>query len=347
MADVCFYIVTPVYKAQSFIGECIRSVQEQTYANFRLILVDDASPDDSGKICDEFAEADSRIHVIHQKNTGPFGARRAGIRYVQEQAQPDDFLMFLDSDDSYRPHTLEKVKETIEAENCDLVFFGADNVWNGEVVHEYELWHACVGTITDKRQLYKVVFGDGWYNPLWRKAARLRIFDREDHPEWYPVRFGEDLLQSICLYKNSEKTVFLPDVLYNYTVNMASATNTVRYENYKINSVVPAAVWAFLEQETVWSEADFTEYLSWCRTLTRIEVWTIAKFETTFQNRYALLDQIREDAYYRMVMDKAPKGNLDLMLVKKRVYWPLCVIGSGMKFLGNCRRWVRKWRNNQ
>lgn len=339
MADICFYIITPVYKAQAFLADCVRSVLEQTYQNFRLILVDDHSPDDSGKLCDEFAAMDSRIHVIHQANTGPFGARRAGIRYALEQGKPEDFLMFLDSDDSYRPNALETVRNTIRKENCDLVFFGMDNVSEGKVVHEFEVWHAFLGTVTDRRQLYKIVFGDGWYNPLCRKAAKLSIFDDLDHPEWYRIRFGEDLLQSICLYKNCEKTVFLPDVLYNYTVNWASSTNTVRYENYKVSSTVLAAVWDFLKQENLWTEEDFAKYLGWCRTLTRIEVWTIAKFRTTLKNRYALLNQLRADSYYGMVLSTAREP--DLVLVRKGIYLPLCIIGSGMKLLGTLRRWVR------
>lgn len=340
MTDIRFYIITPVYNAQAFLADCAASVRGQTYGNFELILVDDESPDGSGALCDALAAEDSRIHVIHQKNTGPFGARRAGIRYVLENGNPEDYLMFLDSDDTYRPNTLETVLQAIRREQCDLVFFGMDNVENGKVVHEFELYRAFLGTVTDKRQLYKVVFGDGWYNPLCRKAAKLAIWDHEDHPQWYPIRFGEDLLQSICLYKNCEKAVFLPDVLYNYTVNWSSATNTVRYDNYKLDSTVLTTVWDFLETEKVWTDEDFEEYLCWCRTLTRIQVWTIAKFETGLKNRYRLLDALRTDRYYGMVLGTAAAP--DLWMIRRGIYFPLCLVGSGMKLLGNFRRKLRK-----
>lgn len=339
MADTCYYIVTPVYKALPFLEECVRSVQAQSEANFRLILVDDGSPDESGVLCDRLAAEDDRICVIHQANTGPFGARRAGIRYVQEHAAPEDVLMFLDADDSYRPNTIETVRRTMEEQDCDLVIFAADNVWQGQVVHEFELWHAYIGTPADRRELYKVVFGDGWYNPLWRKAVRVSVLDREDHPEWYPIRFGEDLLQSICMYRNCRKAVFIPDVIYNYAVNPASATNTVRYENYKVNSAVLSAVWDFLQSEGLWTDADFNDYLVWCRTLTKIEVWTIAKFRTSFQNRYRLLEQLRQDDYYSRIIRSGADPVLGL--VAKGQFAPLCIIGSGLKTLGNLRRWIK------
>ena len=341
MNDLHFFIVTPVYKAQEFLGACIDSVLGQTDPDFQLILVDDGSPDDSGTICDEYAARDSRIHVIHQKNGGCVAARRAGIRYALAQGKPGDFLLSLDSDDSFRPNTLETVRAAISREDCDLVFFGMDNVSGGKVVHKFEVWRAFLGTVTDKRQLYKIVFGDGWYNPLCRKAVALELFDADEHPEWYRIGLGEDLIQSIPLYQRCRKVTFLPDVLYNYTVNYASITNSVRYDNYRVDSQVLEAVWNFLESENVWTEQDFTEYLCWCRTLTRIQVWTIAKFETALKNRYRLLEELRENGYFRMVLSTAKWKDVDLLLARAGVFLPLCLVGSLMKALGNLRRFVR------
>ena len=63
-------VIVPVYKVEKYLGECIESILSQTYENFELILVDDGSPDNSGKICDEYAEKDNRIRVIHKENGG-------------------------------------------------------------------------------------------------------------------------------------------------------------------------------------------------------------------------------------------------------------------------------------
>lgn len=85
-SKLLFYICVPVYKAEKYIRECIESVLNQSYQNFKLILVDDGSPDNLGAICDEFACTDRRIKVIHKKNMGLLAARDDAINYVQISA---------------------------------------------------------------------------------------------------------------------------------------------------------------------------------------------------------------------------------------------------------------------
>lgn len=342
MKDTCFYIVIPVYRAEKFLEVCVSSVQAQTWQNFRIVLIDDGSPDGSGALCDALAAADSRIHVIHQANAGPYCARRAGIRWCREQAGEEDWAMFLDADDGFRPNALERVRETFLAEDCDMVFLGEDKVWDGRVLTPFPRDMAFIGTVTDKRELYRIVFRDGWYNPLWKKAVKASLLPEPEHPEYYPVRFGEDLLQSMEMYRDCRKAVFLPDSLYCYAVNPDSATNTVRYENYKVDSTVLREVWAFLKAQDVWSEADFREYLAWARRLTRFAVWTVAKFRTATANRCRLLEQLRTDSYYDMVISGTPAKDITLLLMKHRLYLPLCLAGTAIKTMGNLRRSVRR-----
>ena len=70
MDDTLIGVIVPVYKTEKYVAECIESILAQTYRNFRLILVDDGSPDGAGSICDEYATKDQRITVIHQENAG-------------------------------------------------------------------------------------------------------------------------------------------------------------------------------------------------------------------------------------------------------------------------------------
>ena len=71
-------IIVPIYNVEQYISKCIESILAQTYRDFELILVDDGSPDNCGKICDEYAKQDSRVHVIHQENKGVSAAMRCG-----------------------------------------------------------------------------------------------------------------------------------------------------------------------------------------------------------------------------------------------------------------------------
>ncbi len=89
-----FSIIIPVYKAERFIDQCIKSILSQSYTNYELFLVDDGSPDSCPAVCDSWAEKDSRIKVFHQVNKGVSAARNLGINYAT-----GDYIIFVDSDD--------------------------------------------------------------------------------------------------------------------------------------------------------------------------------------------------------------------------------------------------------
>ncbi len=95
-------IVVPIYKVEKYLDECIRSIVNQTYTNLEIILVDDGSPDNSGAMCDTWAERDNRIRVIHKKNAGVSAARNTGI-----EAAAGKWILFVDSDDAISLHMVK------------------------------------------------------------------------------------------------------------------------------------------------------------------------------------------------------------------------------------------------
>ncbi|NJL37573.1 MAG: glycosyltransferase family 2 protein [Leptolyngbyaceae cyanobacterium SM1_4_3] len=101
-------VIVPVYGVEKYIAETVRSLLEQTYQNFEIILVDDASPDRSIEVCQQFS--DSRMKIIHQQNRGLAGARNTGIRHAE-----GDYIAFLDGDDLWLPQKLAKHVEHLEA----------------------------------------------------------------------------------------------------------------------------------------------------------------------------------------------------------------------------------------
>ena len=336
-----FYILIPVYQAEAFLAQCLDSVFSQTVQNFRIILVNDGSTDGSAALCDKAAAVDSRVTVIHQQNTGPYGARRAAIERCLKEAEKEDWAVFLDADDSLKPNALETIAAAAQREDCDMVFIGEDQVWQNRVLRPFPVEMAFVGRVEDKGQLYKIVFQDGWYNPLWKKAVSVSLLPPEGVEEYYPVRFGEDLLQSIPMYAHCRRAVFLKDSLYNYAINPRSATNALNYEKYACSSLVPRTCWEFLKSQNVWTEADFAEYGSWLRRLTRFQVWLVAKFRTTAKNRGCLLEEINRDEFYAMVISTAPRKDVALRLMKGRHYGILCLMGTCIRWLGDLRRWVK------
>lgn len=112
-----FSIIVPVYNIENYIEECINSIIKQTYKNFELILVDDGSTDNSGKICDEFQQKDERIVVVHKKNGGLSDARNTGILNSTGM-----YLMFIDGDDFLNSNNdLKKILKMINKYNADII----------------------------------------------------------------------------------------------------------------------------------------------------------------------------------------------------------------------------------
>lgn len=120
-------IIIPVYNVEKYLEKCIKSVINQTYKNIEIILIDDGSIDNSGKICDEYAKKDSRITVLHKKNSGVSSARNLGLENVTSK-----YLCFIDGDDfvmrDYVEHMLDLIKkEDSDISICTKMFGNFDN----------------------------------------------------------------------------------------------------------------------------------------------------------------------------------------------------------------------------
>ena len=111
-------VIVPVYNVEKYLEKCVNSILNQTFKDFELILIDDCSPDNSGRMCDEFN--DERIKVIHlKKNEGISNVRNTGL-----QATKGEYIFFVDSDDFIGADTLKEVVEIIDENNSDIVIFG-------------------------------------------------------------------------------------------------------------------------------------------------------------------------------------------------------------------------------
>lgn len=112
-----FSIVVPVYNVEKYIDRCVASIVNQTYTNWEMILVDDGSPDNCPKLCDEYAEKDERIRVIHQSNKGLSGARNTGIKHIR-----GDMLLLVDSDDWLVDDALAGIADSF-TDDMDMCFY--------------------------------------------------------------------------------------------------------------------------------------------------------------------------------------------------------------------------------
>ncbi|MFJ7827546.1 glycosyltransferase [Psychrobacillus sp. NPDC096623] len=170
-------IIVPVYNAELYLNDCIQSIINQTYKNIEVILINDGSTDTSGFICDDFANIDSRIKVIHQSNSGPSISRNIGIQLAQGK-----YIQFVDSDDTIDSIMTEKLVESINEES-QLVLSGYKNVQvNEDNARTLQIVSPGVqGILSNKEFLmhFGMFFEQSFINPLWNKLYITDIIKKK------------------------------------------------------------------------------------------------------------------------------------------------------------------------
>ncbi len=218
-------IIIPVYKAAATIRRCVKSVLNQTYNDYELILVDDGSPDESGLICDEFSMIDSRVCVIHQKNAGPSVARNNGIFYAK-----GDIITFIDSDDWIEQDYLEMMKKKWDCIRCDLVVSGIERNFPSKT--EY--------LVTDDRQFtietsnadffHELVLSKLIYGPCNKFYSRKVI---QDNNIVFPsnLDYGEDRLFNYKYLKHTNTVATTAYCGYHYVMGNEESLSSKKREN--------------------------------------------------------------------------------------------------------------------
>ena len=120
-------VIVPIYKTEEYLNRCVDSILTSTYEDIEVILVDDGSPDNAGKICDEYAEKDARVRVIHKENGGLSSARNAGLAIAK-----GDYITFVDSDDTIRIDAIEKMLSVATSEGAAIVKMKFKKVFENE-----------------------------------------------------------------------------------------------------------------------------------------------------------------------------------------------------------------------
>lgn len=208
-----FSIVVPVYNTEKLLGDCVGSVLAQTYTDWELLLVDDGSTDGSGTLADSFAKLDGRIHAYHQENTGQFFARRAGI-----DRAVGDYVLFLDSDDTFTDDCLEKVEAALRRQAADIVMFAGKIIKDGQESGGYIGRISAEACSVQTGWLKEKLIASHDLNSLATKAFRRALFedDHHDYAAFRGVHCGEDKAQLLYLVTRAGSILYIPDCLYQY-----------------------------------------------------------------------------------------------------------------------------------
>ncbi len=291
---VRFSILVPVYNVGPYLRECLDSVLGQSYKKFELLLVDDGSTDDSGRICDEYAAKDPRIRVFHKENGGLISARRHAIARFS-----GDYCVFLDSDDTLAPNTLEVLEKAIAESGADCVLYGI--LWNRPDGAEHIVCppDICNKLYTDKRAVLNILLNDDSYNSLCRKCVRASCFDGRDYAAYLHISRGEDRLQSAEILENAKSFYFIPNDLYIYRVNDGSITHTISYDGYQSDDTVDLALQDLLFRLDLFRDEDYARLRNHQLDGLVLEIKRICRFCSDRANRCTALRNLRESEYYQ------------------------------------------------
>ena len=207
-------IIVPVYNGEKYLQRCLDSIQNQTYKDFEVIIVDDGSSDGTREICEYIAQVDTRFHIIHQKNSGVAAARNAGL------AQAEGDLVFIDADDYVDSKYLEKLMKGLKYPEVDISFCVAQ--------HEDERQNIISIDERSKEDVLISAENYDWNGKLQHPIVWGAIFRRDivtgiQFDERFSI--GEDSLFFAQCLKNARNLYFVYDTLYHYVHYQESASH--------------------------------------------------------------------------------------------------------------------------
>lgn len=212
-------IIIPIYKIEDCVDRCINSIINQTYSDLEIILVDDGSPDRCPGICDEWAQKDARIKVIHRENGGLSAARNSGI----DQAS-GTFLLLVDGDDYIAPNMVEILYKAIKMSDaeialCDFEKGSDSNFQFSESVIEWET----IGPEVALERIYEDNHSSFRYVTAWGKLYRRSLFAGIRYPKG---KIFEDMYVTHRLVDRCKKIVVINQKLCYYYQRNDSIVNT-------------------------------------------------------------------------------------------------------------------------
>ena len=215
-------IIVPVYKVEQYLPKCIDSILSQTYPNWELLLIDDGSPDNSGKICDEYAQKDERIRVFHKENGGVSGARNWGLEY-----STGEWITFVDSDDCLYAQTLEILLAQVLNKDLDLI-----QCYFSRTLKEESKYY----TSTEVLSGAQYANSESYLTCVWGALYKTPIIRQNKLCFNLNVKLGEDQIFLLNYMQYCSRVQRIGNILYFYRDNENSAVHNTKPE-YELVSV--------------------------------------------------------------------------------------------------------------
>lgn len=200
-------VIVPIYNVEKYLARCVDSIVNQTYKNLEIILVDDGSPDNCPKMCDNFARMDSRIRVVHKKNGGLSDARNVGMKIASGEC-----IIFVDSDDYIDCNMIAKLYDVILKDGSDVVSCGVKWVdESGTVISESKVDKNEV--LDTNEAMFEIIIDGKLKQHVWNKMYKTKLI-RDILFE--KGKYHEDVFWSYQVFGKARNTSVIVDSFYYY-----------------------------------------------------------------------------------------------------------------------------------
>ena len=233
-------IVVPVFNVEKYIAQCLDSIINQTYQNIEIIIIDDGSTDNSGKICDDFAQNDHRIKVIHKDNGGIMSAWIEGVKIIKS-----DFVYFVDSDDWIENNTILVLVDKLIETKADIIIHNYLLVGTEQSIKVKHLSDCGFYNKEDvKKKILPTLLNNGTYLgrslylSRWGKLIKKELILNNIKYCKNEISYGDDLNIIFPVIIDCDNLAIIVDYLYNYRFNTNSFINTyIKNMNKQIDSL--------------------------------------------------------------------------------------------------------------
>ena len=204
-------IIIPVYNVEQYLNRCIDSIVNQTYKNLEIILIDDGSTDNSGKICDEYALKDKRIKVIHKENGGLSSARNMGLKMVR-----GEYVGFIDPDDYIEPDMYQYLYELCQRHNVLLSMCNYTRVRDGVEKIQHPVTKEIILSCNEALERFHTELFS------WNKLFHKTLI--KDISFSIGITYGEDMIFCVQTFDKARQIVYGSEAKYNYIQRIGSAS---------------------------------------------------------------------------------------------------------------------------
>jgi len=211
-------VIVPVYKVEPYLRKCVDSIIAQTYTNLEIILVDDGSPDNCGKICDEYAERDERVRVVHKENGGLSDARNAALNIMK-----GEYVVFVDSDDWILPDYVKDMYENLVKYESDISLSGTIYVYENNKKDMILAINDADGLYTQREAVENLFYQKGIYPSAYSKLYKVELFKNIRYPKG---KWNEDSATTYKIFCMCERISFSRASNYCYLQRAGSIENS-------------------------------------------------------------------------------------------------------------------------